>query len=238
MKINQIIKDLNGSIIPDEFNAEAFDAFLDMAGIAKDSDMAQEVIGNGYDFDKSVLFGNYMGSVNKWRRLIWCYQNAAYRSLLKGLVLKTLPMPTSWSMGLFHSPRRTALPIYNISHGVILDSRIDKSEWLSTKWEDGSEYIVRSVISPDRSRWQEMANVTLGAALSRWDMLRFDPNEMGETEGGYLSFIYTIRFGRIKFVFHTTERGFDLFSALRIEMYGFMPDSARQFLGQYAEMYC
>lgn len=231
MKLNRYITKLFGSRFPNELNEPALKNFAKLQVIPDFYSFMDEVKRDEYDYDKSILLKQYIKTNEEWRKLAWCYTVVAY-----GIVSQKHSMVTEIGMGIECTPNRTDITDYHNEFAYVMSAKINKYSYTATK---GCGRYMKSICSKhlaNTDKWQSYVMETLEHLCSNWQTPRFNLNEMGENENGYLSFFYTIKIGEMVFVFHTTERGFDVFCLLRSILMDH-PTEIDEFLGEYATIF-
>ena len=229
MKLNHYIRQHFGSHYPDDLNVSALKRFAELQGIPEVQSLLDAAILDAFDYEKCDALRRYIRSNEEWRKLAWCYMVEAYQHIKqKGVFVGEI------GMGIIKSPYQTDMPNYHNEYAYVFSATIDRHTFSATKGRGNYVENVCVKYLPNDARWMQDALCTLEHLACSWQQPRFDLEEMGVEEDGYLSFFYTICIGTITFVFHTTERGFDVFALLR----GILmehPVEIERFLGRYAE---
>lgn len=235
MDVNRYIRKFFGSRFPRELNEDALRQYCRTKGI--DTKIIEEIKQMDFDYDQCARLRGIVKTSSEWRQLALCYAAVAYQHILDEKICVS-----EIGMGIIKSPFKTDIPNYHDKYSQVFGVYVDRTHCEATKGFGSYINHIRARIQPNPAMWQKDALETL-AIISEsaadeercLQMPRFDLSEMGVVEDGYLSFFYKLKFGRYVFVFHTTERGFDVFSLLRFILHDVMPESVVEFLGENAQ---
>jgi len=225
MKLNRYINNCFGCSFPEEFTEEAIVEFSKLHGLTERClDEAREA---KYEIEGSEILRGKLTAPNGLRDMKWSFTVAAYRYVKE----RDLPVD-ELSMGIIKSNTRRNIPNYRMEFDRVMSVTADKKYYRAERGYCTYVASTRSLLAVDHKKMKENVYDTLSVLSKSPEIVRFDPQEMGEAEGGYLSYYYVIQIGKIRFVIYTTEFGFDplvlLRSALRDK-----PAEATELLGEY-----
>lgn len=229
MKLIHCIGSRIGSHYKDEYSDEALEKYAVLKGIDPLL-LVNEAKRANYDYNDCALLRESIKTNEDWREINRCYALVAWKWIQNENV-----EPTSFGMGvLFHKDKADLTRHYYPISKLYLSVSPYESEVRRTDENDIRTIRSRSRINTES--WNEYAWETLRYVVEDNNNPRFNPEEMYEVEGKYLSYYYSLTFGNIRIVFHTTEKGFDIFSLIRSEIMNNLTPAARELLGEYAEI--
>ena len=238
MKLNKIIEKINGSMFPATINEEAFKLYAEMEPLW--SEITKETMESGYEFNRSFKLKEYLSeSADRWRRLIWCYQKTMYNKIKREDLT-----PDAIGMGVALHKEKSKLPGYYPKEGSTILKVMERARKLSMYEsrlkEDGKidEHIFFTrAFDPDIDNWKGNMAVMTQEIFREWNAIDLRPESMYEHEGRFVSYFYIVKYGAVRFVFHTAVAGFDTFCIIRHELGNKMPESAKHKLGEYGSLF-
>lgn len=229
MKLIHCIRGRIGSHYKDEFNDGALAMYAGLKGLDPTL-LVNETKRVNYEYYDSAILRESIKTNEDWRKLNWCYALVAWNEIQKENIEST-----SFGMGVLEHKEKTD-SIHHYSFATRLYLSVSRFGCEVRRTDGDDTRMIRSGCRVDTEKWDEDASVTLQHVFQDSNNQRFDPEEMVQADGKFLSFYYELAFGNIKIVFHTTEKGFDGFSLIRSEIMNNLTPAARELLGEYAEI--
>lgn len=226
MKLIHCIRNRIGSNYKDEFNDEALAEYAKLKGFDS-ALLVNEAKNANYDYNKCEHLRKAIKTNEDWRKINWCYALVVWRKNQKeaGGLMRC-------GMGVMFREEKTDLVqfFYIASKFHLSVNRFD----CRVKRNDGDTIrMIRDRKQTDMGAWNEDVSAVLQHIFEDSNNPRFDPEEMCEVDGKYLSYYYDLTFRDIIMVFHTTEKGFDMFSTIRNEIMKNLTPATIDLLGEY-----